>query len=56
MPDARSGDQHLAFINHANLVINPAEIEELPYHLERSVRSFTELYRDFNHATQAANF
>jgi len=55
-PDARSGDQHLAFINHANLVINPAEIEEMPYHLERSIRSFNELYRDFNHAMQAADF
>jgi len=55
-PDARSGDQHLAFINHANLTINPAEIEEMPYVLERSIRSFNELYRNFNKAMQVADF
>ena len=55
-PDARSGDPHVAFINHANLTINPAEMDEMPYVLERSIRSFNELYRDFNKALQVAEF
>lgn len=55
-PDARSGDAHMAFVNHANLTINPAEIEEMPYVLERSIRNFNELYRDFNKALQVAEF
>jgi hypothetical protein len=56
LPDARSGDQHAAFVNHANLTINPAEIEEMPYVLERAIRNFNELYRDFNRALQVAEF
>jgi len=55
-PDARSGDQHAAFIHHANLTINPTEIEEMPYVLERAIRNFNELYRDFNRAMQVAEF
>lgn len=53
-PEMRSGDQHLAFVNHANLAINPADVEDLPTHLERTVRDFNELYRDFNKAMQVA--
>jgi predicted Zn finger-like uncharacterized protein len=56
LPDARSGDQHAAFVNHANLTINPSEIEEMPYVLERAIRNFNELYRDFNRALQVAEF
>ncbi|HKP73470.1 MAG TPA: zinc-ribbon domain-containing protein [Pyrinomonadaceae bacterium] len=52
----RSGDPHAAFINHTNLVINPAETEEMPYMLERSIRNFNDLYRDFNKALQVAEF
>jgi predicted Zn finger-like uncharacterized protein len=55
-PDARSGDAHMAFVNHANLTINPTEIEEMPHVLERSIRNFNELYRDFNKALQLAEF
>jgi predicted Zn finger-like uncharacterized protein len=55
-PDLRSGDAHLAFVNHANLAINPAEVEELPALLERAVRDYNELYRDFNKALQVAEF
>jgi predicted Zn finger-like uncharacterized protein len=54
--DARSGDQHMAFVKHANLTINPTEIEEMPYVLDRAIRSFNELYRDFNKALQVAEF
>ncbi|MCA1566421.1 MAG: zinc-ribbon domain-containing protein [Acidobacteria bacterium] len=56
LPDARSGDQHAAFVNHANLTINPSEIEEMPYVLERAIRNFNELYRDFNRALQVGEF
>jgi predicted Zn finger-like uncharacterized protein len=54
--DMRTGDQHLAFVNHANLVVNPADAEELPALLERTVRGFNELYREFNKALQVADF
>jgi predicted Zn finger-like uncharacterized protein len=54
--EMRTGDPHLAFVNHANLAINPADVEELPVLLEKSVREFNELYRDFNKATQVAEF
>lgn len=50
--DVRSGDAHQAFVSHANLALSPADVEELPALLERSVREFNELYRDFNKATQ----
>jgi predicted Zn finger-like uncharacterized protein len=56
LPDARSGDQHAAFVNHANLTINPTEIEEMPYVLERAIRNFNELYRNFNRALQVGEF
>jgi response regulator RpfG family c-di-GMP phosphodiesterase len=56
LPDVRSGDQHAAFVNHANLTINPSEIEEMPYVLERAIRNFNDLYRDFNRALQVSEF
>lgn len=55
-PDMRSGDAQTAFVNHANLVINPADIEEMPFMLELSIRTCNELYRDFNKALQVAEF
>jgi predicted Zn finger-like uncharacterized protein len=54
-PEMRSGDPHVAFVNHANLALNPSEVEELPTLLERAVRDFDELYRDFNKAFQVAD-
>ncbi|MDT7604570.1 MAG: hypothetical protein QOF61_2567 [Acidobacteriota bacterium] len=54
--EMRTGDQHLAFVNHANLAINPADVEDLPALLERAVRDFNELYRDLNKALQVADF
>ncbi|HEX8163895.1 MAG TPA: zinc-ribbon domain-containing protein [Pyrinomonadaceae bacterium] len=51
-PDVRSGDAHQAFVGHSNLALNPADVEELPALLDRTVREFNELYRDFNNATQ----
>lgn len=52
--DLRTGDPHAAFINHANFILNPADIEDLPDLLERAFREFNELYEDFNRAAQAA--
>jgi predicted Zn finger-like uncharacterized protein len=51
-PEVRSGDAHQAFVTHANLALSPADVEELPALLERTVREFNELYRDFNKAAQ----
>lgn len=51
-PDVRSGDAHQAFVTHANLALSPADVEELPALLERTVREFNDLYRDFNRAAQ----
>jgi predicted Zn finger-like uncharacterized protein len=51
-PDVRSGDAHQAFVSHANLALSPADVEELPALLDRTVREFNELYRDFNKAAQ----
>ncbi|HEY0004337.1 MAG TPA: zinc-ribbon domain-containing protein [Pyrinomonadaceae bacterium] len=53
-PTARTQDAHAAFIHNVNLVVNHADIENLPFALERSIRSFNELYRDFNVALKVA--
>ena len=50
--DARTNDPHTAFVRHANFVLNPAEIEEFPQALERAMRDFNELYRNFNKASE----
>lgn len=54
-PDLRSSDAHLAFVSSANLVLNSADAEELPPLLDRAVRDFNDLYRDFNRALQLAD-
>ena len=51
---ARTLDQHAAFVNHVNLIVNPSDLENLPRALERAMRDFGELYRDFNKALSAA--
>ncbi|MDT7541984.1 MAG: hypothetical protein QOE33_1888 [Acidobacteriota bacterium] len=53
--EMRSGDAHLAFVNHANLALNPADAEELPALLERALREFSDLYREFNKALNVAH-
>lgn len=52
--EQRTGDPHAAFINHANFVLNAADIEDLSDLLGRAIREFNELYQDFNCAIQAA--
>jgi len=49
----RTLDAHAAFVNNVNLVINPADIEIMPQALERALRDFNELYREFNIAVSA---
>ncbi|MBA3714768.1 MAG: zinc-ribbon domain-containing protein [Pyrinomonadaceae bacterium] len=53
-PTAQTADAHAAFLDNVNLVINPTELEELPEHLERNLRDFNELYRDFNKVLSVA--
>ena len=50
---ARTADQHAAFINHVNFILNPADVEDLPHKLENAIRDHDELYRDFNKALQS---
>lgn len=49
-PAVRTADPHAAFINHANLVVNPADIADLSRVLDRTIHEFNHLYRDFNKA------
>jgi predicted Zn finger-like uncharacterized protein len=52
-PSVRTFDSHAAFLNNVNLVVNPSDIEKLPNVLERSIRDFNELYREFKEVTKA---
>ena len=49
----RTLDAHAAFVNNVNMVVNPADIEIMPQALERALRDFKELYREFNLAVSA---
>jgi predicted Zn finger-like uncharacterized protein len=51
-PDVRTGDAHAALIRSANFVLNPADIEDLPLALDRAIRDYNELYRNYNQALQ----
>jgi predicted Zn finger-like uncharacterized protein len=51
---ARTLDAHAAFVSNVNMVVNPADIEILPQALERALRDFNELYREFNNALSAS--
>jgi predicted Zn finger-like uncharacterized protein len=53
-PSVRTLDLHTAFLTNVNLVFNPSDLETLPNVLERSMREFNELYRDFNAVTQVS--
>jgi predicted Zn finger-like uncharacterized protein len=54
--ELRTGDPHHAFVNHSNMALNPADLEELPLMLDRGIRDFNGLYRDFNKALQLSDF
>jgi hypothetical protein len=45
---ARTLDMHAAFVNNVNLVVNTADIENMSRALERAIRDFNDLYRNFN--------
>ena len=45
---ARTLDTHAAFVNNVNLVVNTADIENMSRALERAIRDFNDLYRNFN--------
>ena len=47
-PSLRSMDAHTAFLNNVNAIINVSEIDQLPALMERRVREYNELYKDFN--------
>jgi ActR/RegA family two-component response regulator len=46
----RTLDQHAAFVGNVNLIINHADIDQIPRSLERGIRDYNELYRDMNRA------
>jgi predicted Zn finger-like uncharacterized protein len=49
-PSLRTMESHAAFLRNSNGIVNSKEIEELPRILENALRSFNELYKDFNFA------
>jgi predicted Zn finger-like uncharacterized protein len=51
---ARTLDSHAAFVQNVNLVVNTADVDNLPQVLERTMRDFNDLYRDFNAALNVA--
>jgi CheY-like chemotaxis protein len=51
---ARTMDTHAAFVHNVNLVVNTSDIENLPRALERTIRDYNDLYRDFNGALNIA--
>ena len=44
---ARTGDQYAAFFGNFNFVVNAEDLDNLPRLLERAIREFNDLYRDF---------
>jgi len=50
----RTMDGHSSFLNSGNLVVNFTELADLPEILDRSLREFNELYKDFNAALNLA--
>ena len=47
-PSLRTMDAHTAFLNNVNAIVNVNDIAELPGLLERRLREFNELYKEFN--------
>ena len=47
-PSLRTMDAHTAFLSNVNAIVNVNEIEELPRLLERRLREYNELYKEFN--------
>jgi CheY-like chemotaxis protein len=51
----RTMDAHAAFLNNVNAIINFNEISDLPRILDRSLREYNDLYKDFNNAHKVAD-
>jgi predicted Zn finger-like uncharacterized protein len=51
---ARTLDSHAAFVHNVNMVVNVADLENLPQALERTLRDYNDLYREFNNALNIA--
>jgi predicted Zn finger-like uncharacterized protein len=47
-PQLRTMDNHTAFLNNVNTIININEIDGLPIVLEQRLRAYNELYKEFN--------
>lgn len=46
----RTMDAHAAFINNVSLIVNPCDLEKMPRAIERALRDYNDLYRNFNDA------
>ena len=44
----RMTDAQAAFLQNVNLIVNSGELEDFPRILDRALRDFNELYKDFN--------
>jgi predicted Zn finger-like uncharacterized protein len=49
-PSLRTMDNHTAFLNNVNAIININELAELPKIIEQRLRAYNELYKEFNQA------
>lgn len=47
-PSLRTMDNHTAFLNNVNAIINVNEIADLPKVVEQRLRAYNELYKEFN--------
>jgi len=51
---ARTADAHAAFLANANLLFNPSDLDNLVRILDKNIRDYNDLYRDFNKALGVA--
>ena len=49
-PSLRTMDNHTAFLNNVNAIININELADLPKVIEQRLRAYNELYKEFNQA------
>ena len=47
-PSLRTMDNHTAFLNNVNAIINVNEVADLPKVIEHRLRAYNELYKEFN--------
>ncbi len=53
-PTLRTMDAHGAFLNNVNAIVNLKELDELVSVLDHALRSYNDLYQDFNQALKLA--